>query len=77
MLTIQFFASGATAPCCIFEVVADENAPSGQIEMVDCEENILFAVGQSGVINPDASCACVDIVPVQESSWGKIKSLFD
>jgi hypothetical protein len=77
VLTIQFFASGTTAPCCVYEVIPDDDVLSGEVEVVDCEGTIIFGVGQSGVINPDATCACVDIVPVQDSSWGKIKSLFN
>jgi hypothetical protein len=32
--------------------------------------------GQSGIINPDASCPCADIIAVEASSWGKIKALY-
>ena len=76
-LTINFFAGGTSSTCCIYEVTADPLVTSGEIEIVDCDENLLFGVGQSGVINADATCACVDIIPVQESSWGQIKSLYN
>lgn len=28
------------------------------------------------VVNPLVGCHCVDVVPVEESSWGQIKSLY-
>ena len=77
ILTINIFASGTTAPCCVYPVTGDVNLPSGLIEIVDCADNLYYGDGQSGVINPDATCACVDIVATQESSWGKIKSLYN
>ncbi len=76
-LTINIFASGVTPPCCIYEIYGDPNTTSQMIEVVDCDENLITGVGQSGVINADATCACVDIVPTQDSSWGKIKSLYN
>lgn len=76
-LTINVFASGTTPACCVYEIGGDPNTASGLIEVVDCDENLITAIGQSGVINANASCACVDIVPAQASSWGKIKSLFN
>ena len=76
-LTINVFAGGTSTPCCIYEVIGDDDTASGQIEVVDCDENLIYGIGQSGVINATAACACVDIVADQESSWGKIKSLFE
>ena len=77
VLTINIFAGGASEACCIYRVMADESVASGEIETVDCDENLLFAVGQSGTINGNTSCPCAGIVPAQESSWGKIKSLYN
>jgi hypothetical protein len=74
VLTIQYFASGITPPCCYYPVVPDPNLPSGQIEVVDCAETIVFATGGVGIINPDATCDCD--VPTQDTTWGKVKSIF-
>ncbi|UCG53440.1 MAG: hypothetical protein JSW58_07760 [Candidatus Latescibacterota bacterium] len=76
VLTVQVFASGTTPPCCVYEVGPDPAAPSGEIEVVDCNLDLLFAAGQSGVINPDGSCPCSAIVPAEPSSWGKIKAMY-
>ena len=76
-LTINIFAGGTSTACCVYEIVGDPNTETGLIEVVDCDKNLLNADGQSGVINADATCACVDIVPAQATSWGKIKSIFE
>ncbi len=74
VLTIQFFASGLSTPCCYYPVVPDPNVPSGSIEVVDCTETLLTATGGLGIINPDGTCQCD--VPVQDTTWGKVKSIF-
>jgi hypothetical protein len=74
VLTIQYFAAGLTSPCCYFDVLPDPAVPSGQIEVVDCVETIVFATGQSGLINTDGTCECG--VPTQDTTWGKMKSLY-
>ncbi len=74
VLTIQYFASGMTAPCCYFDVVPDPYLPSGQIEVVDCVENLIYATGQSGLVNADGSCECG--VPTQDTTWGQMKALY-
>ena len=74
LLTIQYFGSGLTSPCCYFEVVADPLIASGQIEVVDCAENLIFATGGVGIVNPDGTCLCD--VPTQDTTWGKVKTLF-
>jgi hypothetical protein len=77
ILTINFFAGGTSETCCIYEVMPDPLVSSGEIETVDCVEELHFAAGQSGVVNGDVSCECAAIVPAQDSSWGKIKSLYN
>jgi hypothetical protein len=74
VLTLSYFAGGTSSPCCYFQVVPDPLVPSGQIEVVDCAENLLFATGGVGIVNADATCLCD--VPTQDTTWGKVKSLF-
>jgi hypothetical protein len=74
VLTINYFVGGATPPCCYYPVIPDPNVPSGQIEVTDCNFLPLFATGGIGIINPDATCQCD--VPTQDSTWGKVKSLY-
>jgi len=75
ILTINFFGGGLTTPCCYYGVFPDPLVAAGQIEVVDCAENLLFATGGEGVINPDATCQCD--VPVYDTTWGQIKSIFE
>ncbi|UCH83400.1 MAG: hypothetical protein JSW50_13220 [Candidatus Latescibacterota bacterium] len=74
VLTINYFAAGLSTPCCYYPVLPDPNVPSGKIEVVDCANNLLFASGGIGIINADGSCQCD--VPTEETTWGKVKSLY-
>jgi hypothetical protein len=74
ILTIQYFGSGLTGPCCLYKVYPDPFIPSAQIEVVDCANNILFATGGAALINPDATCTCY--VAAEETTWGKMKAIF-
>jgi hypothetical protein len=74
VLTMQFFAQGLTPPCCKYKVLPDPAVPSGQIEVIDCTANLLFATGGTAIINPGPDCGCD--VPVQETTWGKLKAMY-
>jgi hypothetical protein len=76
VLTINLFASGTTPPCCIWPVEGDPNIPSGLVEFVNCDNDLLTGVGQSGIINADGTCPCADIVATDDATWGKIKALY-
>lgn len=73
-LTINYFGGGLTTPCCYYGVYPDPNLTSGNIEVVDCTENLITATGGVGIINPDGTCQCD--VPTQDTTWGKVKSIF-
>ncbi len=75
VLTIQFFSSGLSETCCMYQVVAAPGATSGEIEVVDCTTNLLFGSGLVSGVNPDASCVC-GAVRVEKSTWGKVKALY-
>jgi hypothetical protein len=77
VLSASFFSSASTPPCCFYPVTGDPLTASGTIEVVDClpAGNLLPNVpSQSGVITSDATCLCA--VPVEETTWGHIKSLY-
>ena len=79
--TLSYFASGTTPTCCLYEITCaplseTQACALGYVDIVNCSEQLAYAKPQIGVINPDATCLCVDIVPAQESSWGKIKALY-
>jgi len=76
ILTINYFVNGITALCCAYSVIPDPNVVSMQVEVVDCAGNLLTATGRTNTINGTvAQCDC-NVVPVEESTWGKVKSLY-
>lgn len=76
ILTLQYFASGTTPTCSYLQVMADPSATPPGIYVTDCADppNLLTATGGDVVLNPDATCMCD--IPVEETSWGQIKSLY-
>jgi hypothetical protein len=76
ILTLQYFASGVSPPCGYVRVVDDPTAIPPGIYVTDCDSppNLLTATGGSASVNPDPSCNCD--IPVEETSWGQIKSLY-
>ena len=76
VLTMNFFCQGITAPCCLYRVQPDPVIPSGQIEVSDCNFVIQFGTGLCAIVNPDASCPCW-ATPVEETTWGKVKAIYE
>ncbi|MFQ5510369.1 MAG: hypothetical protein ACE5EO_00840 [Candidatus Krumholzibacteriia bacterium] len=77
VLTINYFASGSTPLCCAFVVDADPNVPSGEVEVVDCANNLLIGAGRTNTVNgTPQNCDC-NLIPVEESTWGQVKSLYE
>lgn len=76
ILTLQYFASGTTPACDLIQVVADPSATPPGIYVTDCADPplLLTATGGTAIVNPVEGCFCN--VPVEETSWGQIKSLY-
>jgi hypothetical protein len=77
ILELHYVGSGTSATCSYCQVVADPGAvPTPGILVADCSDPplLFLATGGDVVINPDASCMCD--IPVEEASWGRIKSLY-
>jgi hypothetical protein len=76
--TMNFFAMGNTPPCCHYWVRPDPAAPSNQVEVVDCNNSLLYATGGLGFINPGPGCTCgyPCPVPVEETTWGRVKAVY-
>lgn len=75
-LAINYFGNGLTGNCCPYPVLPDPNVPSGEIEVVDCLNSLVFAAGATTMINPDPTCPCDQAIPTEETTWGKVKSLY-
>lgn len=87
LATITFIPLQATAPCYALEVVPDPVLASGEIEVIDCANNVLYGYGATMCVNipecclisaSQASVSLGDCAPVgaQSSTWGGIKALY-
>ncbi len=78
LVSINYFCQGLTGPCCAYPVLPDPNVPSGTIEVVDCNNNLITGVpGLSGVVNGDPNnCPCDPTIGTEQSTWGKVKALY-
>jgi len=89
ILEVRYLCTGISETCSWLTICPDLDALSGKIEAVDCHENLLFINGTTLWVNADPNlcgCAlggptnpavtCQGPVPVEDSSWGAIKSLY-
>jgi hypothetical protein len=76
MLMVQYFGNGITPPCGTIQVDVDYTAAIPGMYVSDCADppNLLTGTGGTAFINNDGSCPCN--IPVEETSWGQIKSLY-
>lgn len=75
--TIVYFNLGSSEACCPYPVLPHPNSPGGKVQVADCNYNIVPAVGLMAMVNGNATCPCGYPVPVEETTWGRIKSLYD
>jgi hypothetical protein len=73
---IQLACSGW---CTVVQAIPDPAAPSGTIEVYDCNGNVLVGNGQPLFINPYFGNCPVwcNILPVDEATWGRVKALYE
>lgn len=77
LTNVLYSGAGLSTPCSTIDVVNDPNAPSGNIEGVDCSAVKVFPAGEGAIIGGDnATCPCV-FTPVETKSWGAIKALYE
>lgn len=73
--TMNFFCMGTSPVGAYLQVVADPGAPTGNVEVVDCNFVKLVGYGGRGYINPEyPRCCCIS--PVKQTSWGDVKALY-
>jgi hypothetical protein len=73
IMQVHYYAHGQTDPCCSYPVLPDPREPAA-ILCADCQFEIEPIYGGGAVINPNSSCDCT--IPVDDSNWGRIKSLY-
>lgn len=76
--TLNFFTTGTTPECCYYRVQPDPASSYGEIEVSDCGFQLIFGVGGHSIINggPRCNCGYPCPVPVEETTWGEVKSLY-
>ena len=81
---LTYEAVGSLA-CCHYPMCPGNLSISGEIELVRCNEEIVLGAGGTLVLNTDTypcedsnphPCAPGQPVPVEASTWGKVKSLY-
>ena len=68
VLEIQYFGAGTSETCSTLRTVAHPDSPYEVIEVVTCDFEVFSAVGKELLVN----CP----VPVEQTTWGRVKSLF-
>jgi hypothetical protein len=87
ILTISYFAQGNTPNCCCYFILPDSASEPYGIQVTDCSDPPQLMLGHTyiGIINPAMNqCSehsvpetCINYtVPVENSTWGAIKSLY-
>jgi hypothetical protein len=74
--TVTYVVNGLTDDCCFYNVLPHADAESGKIEIMDCDGQVGFGGGGTGIINAKPWCLC-ELVPVQETTWGGVKAIYD
>jgi hypothetical protein len=77
IMKIDFFAQGLSPPCSYIRVVPDPAAVPPGVLVADCSfplPILQIATGGAMVVNPDPSCMCS--IPVEETTWGQVKALY-
>lgn len=77
ILTINYFVQGLTPDCCWYPLdrdIADPHGLPGQITFADCSDPPQVGHVRAGasIINWTMECG----TPVEESTWGQVKSLY-
>jgi hypothetical protein len=75
VITINYFAMGSSTTCSTLRVTPDPYAPTGTIEVVNCSQSRLEAIGAHLVVNSDGTCECGP--STQFTNWGVIKAKYD
>ena len=74
-----------SAPCDRIDIVADPTAVPPGIWAADCTEpvaNLLPVTGGAMYLNNDGTCPCTIgplqdcLIPVKETSWGRVKAIY-
>jgi hypothetical protein len=77
VLALNFFVTGAIPACAELSIVPDPAEPSGTVVVADCQDVVHAATGGTFFFSANGTCAgCGEPNAVEQSTWGKVKSLY-
>lgn len=79
VMAVQYWTTGPADPCTRFAVGAHPDYESGKIEAWTCGGERIYVEPVVNVINGNGRCPCPvsNLLPVNESTWGGIKALYE
>lgn len=78
--TVTYLRDNQSGYCATVTPVPDPGAPSGMIEVYDCEGNTLLGDSEPLTVNPrEGVCEvwCSIAIPVGDTTWGRVKALYE
>ena len=71
---MNFILSGGAQPCCAYPVLP--HIVDGAVLIIDCNFDERVGAGGSAIVNANSSCRCPMPLATEESTWGRVKSLY-
>ena len=56
--TMNYFGTGTTPACCRYGACPHVNSLAGLIEVIDCDENLVYGWAYEGIVNSTPFCGC-------------------
>ena len=65
--------------CSSLDVLPHQNSATGNVEIINCADNVVAGEWYGVIFNPHDPCDpwCWGIAPVHETSWGRVKALYE
>jgi hypothetical protein len=78
VMVIEYLGVGIPpSTCCSYPVLP--HGDTGLLRGGDCGGNVVVVNGVTSILNGDQSCPCTvpGPVPIEQSTWGALKALYD
>jgi hypothetical protein len=72
LMTVNFFSAGIEPHCTLMQIVAAPGKVG--VQVIGCADDRHFVRGGEGIVNNDGSCP---YGPVESTTWGRIKALYN
>lgn len=80
IMKVSYYAPYLSSGWCrTIQALPDPAAPSGAIEVYDCNGNVLVGSGQPLLVNPYLTCEVIwcNVLPIDDATWGRVKALYE